>query len=65
MTMLERSYLFVKKAGTVILSVSIVLWFLSTYPKSPQGTPPAQRMAATYAGHAGQAIEPVIRPLGL
>ena len=64
MTMLERSYLFVKKAGTVILSVSIVLWFLSTYPKSPQGTPPAQRMAATYAGHAGQAIEPLIRPLG-
>ena len=64
MTMLERSYLFVKKAGTVILSVSIVLWFLSTYPKSPQGTPPAQRMAATYAGHAGQAIEPMIRPLG-
>jgi len=64
MTMLERAYLFVKKAGTVILSVSIVLWFLSTYPKSPVGTPPAQRMAATYAGHAGRAIEPVIKPLG-
>lgn len=64
MTMLERSYLFVKKAGTVILSVSIVLWFLSTYPKSPQGTPPEQRMAATYVGHTGRAIEPLIRPLG-
>ncbi len=64
MTMLERAYLFVKKAGTVILSVSIVLWFLSTYPKSPVGTPPAQRMVATYAGHAGRAIEPVIKPLG-
>ena len=64
MTMLERAWLFVKKAGTVILWVSIVLWFLSTYPKSPVGTPPAQRMAASYAGHAGRAIEPVIRPLG-
>ncbi len=64
MTMLERAYLFVKKAGTVILSVSIVLWFLSTYPKSPVGTPPATRMAATYAGHAGRAIEPLIAPLG-
>ena len=64
MAMLERAWLFVKKAGTVILWVSIVLWFLSTYPKSPVGTPPAQRVAATYAGHAGRALEPVIRPLG-
>lgn len=64
MTMLERAWLFVQKAGTVILSVSIVLWFLSTYPKSPPTVPHAQRMAATYAGHAGRAIEPVIRPLG-
>ena len=64
MTMLERAGLFIQKAGTVILSVSIVLWFLSAYPKSPAGTPPAQRMAATYVGHAGQAIEPLIRPLG-
>jgi ferrous iron transport protein B len=62
--MLERAWLFVKKAGTVILWVSIVLWFLSTYPKSPVGTPPAQRMAATYAGHAGRALEPAIKPLG-
>ena len=64
MTMLERAWLFLKKAGTVILSVSVVLWFLSSYPKSAPGTPPAQRMAQSYAGHAGRAIEPVIRPLG-
>ncbi len=64
MTMLERAWLFVQKAGTVILSVSIVLWFLSTYPKSPPSVPHAQRMAATYAGHAGRALEPVIKPLG-
>ena len=64
MTVLERAWLFLKKAGTVILSVSVVLWFLSSYPKSAPGTPPAQRMAQSYAGHAGRAIEPVIRPLG-
>jgi len=64
MTMLERAWLFVQKAGTVILSVSIVLWFLSTYPKSPPTMPHAQRMAATYAGRTGLAIEPLIRPLG-
>ena len=64
MTMLERAWLFLRRAGTVILSVSIVLWFLSTYPKSPAGTPPAQSLAASYAGTAGHVIEPVIRPLG-
>jgi len=64
MTMIERAWLFLRRAGTVILSVSIVLWFLSTYPKSPAGTPPAQSLAASYAGHAGRAIEPVIKPLG-
>lgn len=29
----ERSMLFVKNAGSVILAVSIVLWFLASYPK--------------------------------
>ena len=64
MTMLERAYLFLKRAGTVILSVSIVLWFLSSYPKSPAGTPPAQQLASSYAGHAGHVLEPLIQPLG-
>ena len=64
MTMLERAYLFLRRAGTLILSMSIVLWFLSTYPKAAPGTPPAQQMAHSFAGDAGRAIEPVIRPLG-
>ncbi len=34
--MWERSILFLKKAGTVILAISIVLWFLTTYPKPPE-----------------------------
>ncbi len=64
MTMLERAGLFLRRAGTLILSVSIVLWFLSSYPKSPAGTPPAAQLAHSYAGRAGHAIEPAIKPLG-
>lgn len=30
----ERSKLFLTRAGTVILGISIVLWFLATYPKA-------------------------------
>ena len=64
MTMLERAGLFLRRAGTLILSVSIVLWFLSSYPKSPAGTPPAAQLAHSYAGTAGHVLEPVIKPLG-
>ena len=34
--MWERSKLFLRRAGTVILGVSILLWFLQTYPKSSE-----------------------------
>jgi len=29
----ERSWLFVKNAGTVILAITVVLWFLASYPR--------------------------------
>jgi len=42
--MFDRSVLFIKKAGTVILMVSILLWFLATFPKSD---PSAQAVSLT------------------
>ncbi len=62
--MLENAWTFVRRAGTVILSLSIVLWFLSSYPKQPVGTPPSQVLRGSYAGRFGRVIEPVIKPLG-
>jgi ferrous iron transport protein B len=32
--MWDRSKLFIRRAGTVILGINILLWFLATYPKS-------------------------------
>ncbi|MDQ2687923.1 MAG: ferrous iron transport protein B, partial [Armatimonadota bacterium] len=54
MTMLERAGLFLRRAGTVILSVSIVLWFLSTYPKLPPSAPVHQQIAQATHTHADQ-----------
>jgi len=34
--MWDRSKLFLRRAGTVILGINILLWFLATYPKSPR-----------------------------
>ena len=61
--MWERSLLFLKKAGTIILGVSIVLWFLATYPKT-QGATPSEQLQRSFVGMTGQVIEPLIKPLG-
>jgi ferrous iron transport protein B len=49
-TMRDRSWLFVKRAGTVILTISILLWALMTFPRSnAKPTPDAQEGAAVQA----------------
>jgi ferrous iron transport protein B len=61
--MWERSRLFLKRAGTIILGVSIVLWFLATYPKMEGGTP-SEKLANSFVGRVGHFIEPTLKPLG-
>ena len=61
----ERAGLFVTRAGTVILALSIVLWALATYPKpaDPNATR-GEAIAQSFAGRMGRALEPAIQPLG-
>jgi len=63
--MIERAWLFLKNAGTIILAISIVLWFLTTFPKLPDPAATADaQIAHSFAGRAGHVIEPLIKPLG-
>jgi len=68
-TLLEmygRAKIFVTTAGKIILAISIVLWFLASYPK-PNDTDQidkSQAIEQSYAGQLGHIIEPVIKPLG-
>lgn len=61
---------FVKRAGTIILTTSVVLWVLLNFPKAPHDpslSPEAQAQANlrfSIAARAGHAIEPAIAPLG-
>ncbi len=61
---------FLRRAGTIILAVSIVLWALLTFPRvetPPDLSPPeAARMQLeqSLAGRIGHAVEPAIAPLG-
>lgn len=61
--MLERAKIFLRRAGTVILGLSILLWAAMTYPKTPEADASAQ-LANSLAGQAGHVIEPLIKPLG-
>jgi ferrous iron transport protein B len=66
----QRCLLFLRRAGTVILALSIVLWALATYPKAdvdPSLAPEAQQeqqLAHSALGRFGRAIEPAVAPLG-
>lgn len=59
----ERAWAFVQKAGTIILGLSILLWALSTYPKSDSDDK-AEALAHSAIGRIGAVIEPVVKPLG-
>ncbi len=70
--MLDRSMLFLRRAGTVILVINMVLWVLATYPRSgereaafaeqlrtvaAEGGPTAdERVAALEREHAGERL---------
>lgn len=60
----DKSVSFIKKAGPLILVLSIVLWVATTFPKAAEGTPEEQ-VPPTYAQQVSTAIEPVFKPLGL
>ncbi len=61
----ERAWLFVRRAGQVILPLTILLWFLASYPKAPMANASAsEQMRTSFAGRLGRFIEPAIAPLG-
>jgi ferrous iron transport protein B len=61
---IDQAWLFIQRAGTMILAISIALWFLSSHPKV-QGKSPKEYERSTYAGRVGTLVEPVLKPLGM
>jgi ferrous iron transport protein B len=60
-----RVRLFLRRAGTIIFALSIVLWALATYPKAANPSITAeQQLSQSALGRIGHAIEPAVRPLG-
>ena len=59
--MVDRSRIFLRRAGTIILVATLVLWFFTQVPLVDGGPPQLQE---SVAGRLGKFIEPAIRPLG-
>lgn len=77
--MFQQAWMFVRRAGTIILAISIILWALTNFPKTEnvsvaadslevaelqQKVQQGEQLKNSYAGKLGHIIEPVIKPLG-
>ena len=59
----ERTSIFLRRVGGIILALTVLLWFLSSYPAPP---PDAVGNALDYsfAGRLGHFMEPLFAPIG-
>jgi ferrous iron transport protein B len=57
----QRAEIFLKRAGSIILVTTIILWALLSFPKAPEGQ---SQVTYSIAGRIGSAIEVVVKPIG-
>lgn len=59
----ERAWIFIRRVGGIILALTILLWFLATFPSPPAGaTAPA--IDYSFAGQLGHLLAPIFAPIG-
>jgi ferrous iron transport protein B len=59
----ERARIFLRRVTTIILALTVLLWFLSSFPGPPEGATGAA-IDYSFAGMIGHAIQPLFAPLG-
>ncbi|GAB4063110.1 ferrous iron transporter B [Uliginosibacterium sediminicola] len=61
--LMERASIFLKRVGGIILALSVLLWFLASFPAPPadwHGT----AIEYSFAGHIGRAMQVIFAPVG-
>lgn len=59
----ERATIFLRRVGTIILALSVLIWFLSSFPTPPADwTRPA--IEYSFAGHIGRGLAAILGPIG-
>lgn len=71
MQLLGRARVFLRRAGTVIFAVAVIVWSLAYYPRAIDIDPSltdnqaaAAQLEQSWLGRAGHVVEPVFAPLG-
>ncbi|OFW91568.1 MAG: ferrous iron transporter B, partial [Acinetobacter sp. RIFCSPHIGHO2_12_41_5] len=61
--LLDRAKIFLRRVGGIIFALSILLWFLCTFPQAPEcATLP--EIDYSFAGMLGHLLQPIFAPLG-
>ncbi|BCT87865.1 MULTISPECIES: ferrous iron transporter B [Acinetobacter] len=61
--LLDRGRIFLKRVGGIIFALSILLWFLCTFPQPPEGAT-LPDIDYSFAGMLGHVMQPIFAPLG-
>ena len=57
----QRAWIFLRRAGTIIMTVTVVLWLLLTFPQAPAGE---SQVEYSIAGRIASGLEVIVRPIG-
>ena len=57
----QRAYVFLRRAGTMIFGVTVVLWLLLNFPRADN---PQDQVNASAAGHIANGLAVLIEPIG-
>ncbi|WP_068074892.1 ferrous iron transporter B [Novosphingobium lentum] len=57
----QRAWIFLRRAGTMIFTVTVVLWLLLNFPRAAPGQ---DQVDASIAGHLANGLAVVIEPIG-
>lgn len=59
----QRALIFLKRAGTIILYTTVILWALLSFPKPPEGSG-ISKVDYSIAGRIGNGLEKIVAPIG-
>ncbi|PVX28240.1 ferrous iron transporter B [Sphingomonas pokkalii] len=59
----QRALIFLKRAGTIILYTTVILWALLSFPKPPEGSG-ISKVDYSIAGRIGNGLQTIVAPIG-
>ncbi len=66
--LLSRALIFLRRAGTIIFAVALVIWALASFPRPPASEAPGAAVAVSvsdsYLGRMSRGVAPLFEPLG-